>query len=264
MVQIIDVEKLGRSTKYISALRVSPPDLRTIVFSSLWRIASTDLLSGITVVHPERKQQSLLIHISLRLIQNASFRRPKRRSSSGSTCTSSKTTSSGSATAVPRCKHGSSPSSKYSASTTSSARSSARNFWTDGLYSSVSSYSTLTTCYRELHLALFATLKLVPFDDRGSKPTLLSGVAVGSSIGHAIGGMFGSGSSAPAEQQQAENAVASQANNESNQNTSWGPRSCENDAKSFTSCLDQHQGNMQVCGWYLEQLKACQQAAKEY
>jgi hypothetical protein len=66
--------------------------------------------------------------------------------------------------------------------------------------------------------------------------------------------MFGGGSSAPAEQQQADSAVASQANNDTYQSSTWGPRSCETDAKSFTQCLDQNQGNMQICGWYLEQL----------
>lgn len=83
---------------------------------------------------------------------------------------------------------------------------------------------------------------------------LYSGVAVGSSIGHAIGGFFGGGSSAPAEAQQADNAVASQAQDGTYQSNSWGARSCEQDAKSFTQCLDQNQGNMQICGWYLEQL----------
>ena len=78
-------------------------------------------------------------------------------------------------------------------------------------------------------------------------------MAVGSSIGHAIGGMFG-GSSAPAEQQQADNAVASQANENSSQSNAWGPRSCEMDAKTFTKCLDENGGNMQICGWYLDQL----------
>ena len=80
-------------------------------------------------------------------------------------------------------------------------------------------------------------------------------MAVGSSIGHALGGFFGGGSSssAPAETQQADNAVASQAPDGTYQNN-WGARSCEQDAKSFTQCLDHNQGNMQICGWYLEQL----------
>lgn len=78
-------------------------------------------------------------------------------------------------------------------------------------------------------------------------------MAVGSSLGHAIGGMFG-GSSAPVEQQQADNAVASQANESNSQNNAWGLRSCETDAKTFTKCLDENQGNMQICGWYLDQL----------
>ena len=77
-------------------------------------------------------------------------------------------------------------------------------------------------------------------------------MAVGSSIGHAIGGMFGSG--APAEQQHSDNAVATQANESSSQSNAWGPRSCETDAKTFTKCLDENQGNMQICGWYLDQL----------
>ena len=75
---------------------------------------------------------------------------------------------------------------------------------------------------------------------------------MGSSIGHAIGGMFG-GSNAAAEQQ-ADNAVASQANESSSQSNAWGPRTCEADAKTFTKCLDENQGNMQICGWYLDQL----------
>lgn len=65
--------------------------------------------------------------------------------------------------------------------------------------------------------------------------------------------MFG-GSSTPAEQQQSDNTLASQASNDANQSNQWGPRSCETDAKTFTKCLDDNQGNMQICGWYLEQL----------
>jgi len=91
-----------------------------------------------------------------------------------------------------------------------------------------------------------------------------AGVAVGSSIGHAIGGMFGGGSTQPAEQQAADNAVSNQANSDSYQNNAWGSRSCEVDAKQFTKCMDEYQGNMQICGWYLEQLKACQSAASQY
>ena len=75
---------------------------------------------------------------------------------------------------------------------------------------------------------------------------------MGSSIGHAIGGFFGGGSSAPAEQAQDNGAVASQA--QSAQNDTWGARSCDVDAKQFTQCMDDNQGSMQICNWYLEQL----------
>jgi hypothetical protein len=83
----------------------------------------------------------------------------------------------------------------------------------------------------------------------GQMASTAAGVAVGSSIGHAIGGFFGGGSSAPAEQQS--NNVATQTSQEQN---SFGARSCEIDAKAFTKCLDDNQGNMQICNWYLEQL----------
>jgi hypothetical protein len=39
---------------------------------------------------------------------------------------------------------------------------------------------------------------------------------------------------------------------------------CAGAAESFTKCMDDNNGNMQICNWYLEQLKACQQAAKQY
>ncbi|KAI4248426.1 MAG: hypothetical protein L6R40_000985 [Gallowayella cf. fulva] len=99
----------------------------------------------------------------------------------------------------------------------------------------------------------------------GQMASTAAGVAVGSSIGHAIGGFFGGGSStAAAETQQADNSVASQANDTGYQDNGWGPRSCEVDAKSFTKCLDENGGNMQTCSWYLDQLKACQSAASQY
>jgi len=90
-----------------------------------------------------------------------------------------------------------------------------------------------------------------------------AGVAVGSSIGHAIGGFFGGGSSQAEASDPNANAVAQPDSNYA-ASSQYGPRSCENDAKMFTQCLDQNGGNMQICGWYLEQLKACQSAASQY
>ncbi|KAK8154988.1 hypothetical protein BKA80DRAFT_257326 [Phyllosticta citrichinensis] len=88
--------------------------------------------------------------------------------------------------------------------------------------------------------------------------TLNSGVAVGSSIGHAIGGFFGGGgSSAPAE-------AAPQAPAESSSNAYQAPKVCETDITNFKQCMDQNEGSLTICGWYLEQLKACQQAASRY
>ncbi|KAI1323945.1 hypothetical protein F5Y16DRAFT_325983 [Xylariaceae sp. FL0255] len=97
----------------------------------------------------------------------------------------------------------------------------------------------------------------------GQMASTAAGVAVGSSIGHAIGGFFGGGSSsapAPAAEASPVQAQQAQYGNQSMQNNN----NCAGAAESFTKCLDEHSGNMQVCGWYLEQLKACQAAAKQY
>ncbi|KAK0749574.1 hypothetical protein B0T18DRAFT_437066 [Schizothecium vesticola] len=92
--------------------------------------------------------------------------------------------------------------------------------------------------------------------------TTAAGVAVGSAVGHtlssAVGGMFG-GSSALEDAAPA--AVATQDSN--NNNSSWG-NNCVGATQNFTKCMDEHSGNMNICGWYLEQLKACQSAASQY
>lgn len=86
--------------------------------------------------------------------------------------------------------------------------------------------------------------------------SLCSGVAVGSSIGHAVGGLFSGGSSAPAE------ASPQAASNDQHQQQ-WG-NNCGVATQNFTKCMDDNNGNMQICNWYLEQLKACQAAAAPY
>ncbi|KAI1261656.1 hypothetical protein F5Y18DRAFT_400982 [Xylariaceae sp. FL1019] len=83
-----------------------------------------------------------------------------------------------------------------------------------------------------------------------------AGVAVGSSVGHAIGGFFGGGSSAPAE--------ASPQAVQTSTHTQQAQNNCAGAAESFTKCMDDNGGNMQICNWYLEQLKACQAAARQY
>ena len=111
----------------------------------------------------------------------------------------------------------------------------------------------------------------------GQMASTAAGVAVGSSIGHMVGGWFGGRGS--------EEAYPEQSQQQSYQSTDayaqpmdqglyisqsqatqaqqvGGP--CAADIKSFTSCMEQQRGDMNVCGWYLEQLKACQQAARQY
>jgi hypothetical protein len=49
------------------------------------------------------------------------------------------------------------------------------------------------------------------------------------------------------------------------QNTQYEqPRVCGEQITSFKQCMDREQGDLNICGWYLEQLKSCQQAASKY
>jgi coiled-coil-helix-coiled-coil-helix domain-containing protein 2 len=59
-----------------------------------------------------------------------------------------------------------------------------------------------------------------------------------------------------------DNNLYSQSQSNSYQNQQAGP--CAADAAKFTSCFDKTGGDMGACGFYLEQLKACQQAARNY
>lgn len=89
-----------------------------------------------------------------------------------------------------------------------------------------------------------------------------AGVAVGSAVGHTLGagltGMFSGSGSAPAEQQQQQ--LATNGSLEQNQQV----KACDVDARNFTRCLDENNGNFQICDYYLQQLKACQEAARQY
>jgi hypothetical protein len=93
-----------------------------------------------------------------------------------------------------------------------------------------------------------------------------SGVAIGSTVGHAIGGLFGGGYSQPAEQQTnaAANTDMGGAYDSGASSGYSAPKVCEQDVVRFKQCLDQNEGNLTICGWYLDQLKACQQAASRY
>ena len=92
-----------------------------------------------------------------------------------------------------------------------------------------------------------------------------AGVAVGSTIGHTLGagitGLFGgSSSSAPVEAAPQQQQVAAY----QQQQTQEQAKHCDADARNFTRCLEDNGGNMQICDYYLQQLKACQEASRQY
>ncbi|OAA53514.1 CHCH domain protein [Niveomyces insectorum RCEF 264] len=102
----------------------------------------------------------------------------------------------------------------------------------------------------------------------GQMASTAAGVAIGSSVGHAIGGLFsggGSSSEALPVQQQQQQAAPQQYNTApaSGEHEGWGAN-CAGATQQFTRCMDENNGNMQICNWYLEQLKACQAAASRY
>ncbi|KAF8530408.1 hypothetical protein BU17DRAFT_60140 [Hysterangium stoloniferum] len=79
-------------------------------------------------------------------------------------------------------------------------------------------------------------------------------VAIGSTIGHGLSSMlFGGSRAAEAVEQPAPAAPVQQQTQ---------AMSCELQAKDFTKCIET--GDVNSCSWYLEQLKACQAAARPY
>ncbi|OQN95719.1 hypothetical protein B0A48_18259 [Cryoendolithus antarcticus] len=92
-----------------------------------------------------------------------------------------------------------------------------------------------------------------------------AGVAVGSSIGHMVSGFFGGGSSHAAESAPMDQAVAQDQQGNTMMNSQFQSQAvCANDVNNFKRCMDDNQGNLTICGWYLDQLKACQSAASQY
>lgn len=96
----------------------------------------------------------------------------------------------------------------------------------------------------------------------GQMASTAAGVAVGSTIGHTLGagitGLFG-GSSAPAEPVQQQPVAQQQSSYNNNQSVQ-----CDVDARNFTRCLEDNGGNMTACDFYLQQLKNCQEASRQY
>lgn len=93
-----------------------------------------------------------------------------------------------------------------------------------------------------------------------------AGVAVGSAVGHTIGAgitglMSGSGSDNAAAMDSADQPLQAQQQQQFLQEQS---KACDVDARNFTRCLDENNGNFQICDYYLQQLKACQEAARYY
>lgn len=94
--------------------------------------------------------------------------------------------------------------------------------------------------------------------------TTAAGVAVGSAVGHTLGAgltsMFSGSGSNEAAQQQQQAVPAAQSQVTQQQATP----ACDADARNFTRCIEESNGNYQACDFYLQQLKACQQAAQQY
>ncbi|CAK7242360.1 MAG: hypothetical protein STHCBS139747_003848 [Sporothrix thermara] len=103
----------------------------------------------------------------------------------------------------------------------------------------------------------------------GQMASTAAGVAIGSTVGNAVSGLlFGGGSSSSSEaaaapQQAAPPAQPYYGAPSAAQQENWGAN-CQGATQQFTKCMDENNGNMQICNWYLEQLKACQQAASRY
>ncbi|KAG0689610.1 hypothetical protein C6P40_004769 [Pichia californica] len=95
--------------------------------------------------------------------------------------------------------------------------------------------------------------------------TTAAGVAVGSAVGHTLGAgltSIFSGSSNEAAPQQAQQQQVPVAQSQAFDQQQVNP--CDVDARNFTRCIEDSNGNYQACDFYLQQLKACQSAARQY
>ncbi|ODQ68302.1 hypothetical protein NADFUDRAFT_10555, partial [Nadsonia fulvescens var. elongata DSM 6958] len=101
----------------------------------------------------------------------------------------------------------------------------------------------------------------------GQMAATAGGVAIGSTIGNVVGNGISSlfsSSPEPAAAAPAAAVAATAPVMAANGQDQYGARNCDFDARSFTRCMDENNGNMQTCDWYLQQLKACQEAARQY
>ena len=93
----------------------------------------------------------------------------------------------------------------------------------------------------------------------GQMASTAAGVAIGSTVGNAVSGLlFGGGSSSSSEaaaapQQAAPPAQPYYGAPSAAQQENWGAN-CQGATQQFTKCMDENNGNMQICNWYLEQL----------
>ncbi|KAF2709696.1 hypothetical protein K504DRAFT_534024 [Pleomassaria siparia CBS 279.74] len=97
----------------------------------------------------------------------------------------------------------------------------------------------------------------------GQMASTAAGVAVGSTIGHALGGMFSGGGSSEAAAPAAQSTEFAQ-QHQTNYAQQSGSGACQADIQNFRKCMDDNQGSLSICGWYMDQLKACQAAAGQY
>lgn len=104
----------------------------------------------------------------------------------------------------------------------------------------------------------------------GQMASTAAGVAVGSTIGHTLGAgitsMFsggGNSDNAQAMDQQQQQQLQQQPMIQDTANNS-AAGACAVDARNFTRCLDENNGDLSPCNFYLQQLKACQEAARQY
>ncbi|ORY74607.1 hypothetical protein BCR37DRAFT_384425 [Protomyces lactucae-debilis] len=107
----------------------------------------------------------------------------------------------------------------------------------------------------------------------GNMMSTAAGVGIGSTIGHGLSSMLFGGSSNQQQQPEAQPQQQGQqpmgyeqqgmsAYDQYNGQQQQQGISCEGDAKQFTQCLEQTQGDMSACSYYLEQLKQCQAMAR--
>ncbi|RHZ45858.1 hypothetical protein Glove_645g12 [Diversispora epigaea] len=107
----------------------------------------------------------------------------------------------------------------------------------------------------------------------GQVASTAAGVAIGSTISRGVSSLFSGsneegstdsgGAPLPAQERIPPQSLYNDNNDSPFQSDDFGNNGCQTNARDLVKCLEQNNNDINVCQWYLDSLKACQQMASQ-